>query len=116
MKVENFHDVLPVTMDNELVKNVSGRVMIGKQDGAPNFCMRAFEMARDGHTPKHTHDWEHEVFVHGGSGQVLIEDTWHDLSAGSAVFIPANVEHQFRNNSDETFTFVCLIPSGAPEL
>ncbi len=116
MKVTNYKDVLPVAMDNEVVKNVAGRIMIGKEDGAPNFCMRVFEIKKDGFTPNHTHDWEHEVFVHTGSGEVFIEDTWHSLSPGSAIFVPANVEHQFRNNADELFTFVCLVPPVAPEL
>jgi len=116
MKIINYKDVLPVVMDNEIVKNVAGRVMIGKEDGANKFCMRVFEMDKDGHTPKHAHDWEHEIFVHAGSGEVFIDGQWHPLSAGSAAFVPANIEHQFRNTSDETFTFVCLIPSGAPEL
>jgi quercetin dioxygenase-like cupin family protein len=116
MKVTNYQDVLPIVMDNEMVKNVAGRLMIGKEDGAQNFCMRVFEMKKDGYTPRHTHDWEHEVFVYTGQGQVFIADTWHDLSPGSAVFVPANVEHQFRNTGDELFTFVCLVPSGAPEI
>lgn len=116
MSVKNYNDILPIRMNNEMVKNVAGRVMIGKEDGAPNFCMRVFEMGKDGFSPKHTHDWEHEVFVHTGHGEVFIKDTWHALSPGSVVFVPANVEHQFRNNSDDLFTFVCLIPSGAPEI
>ncbi len=116
MKVVNYKDVLPVVMNNEMVKNVAARVMIGKEDGAQKFCMRVFEMGKDGYSPKHTHDWEHEVFVHGGNGEVLIKDKGYPVSAGSAIFVPPNIEHQFRNTSDETFTFVCLIPSGAPEL
>ncbi|MCP3873779.1 MAG: cupin domain-containing protein [Desulfobacteraceae bacterium] len=116
MKVVNYKDVLPVVMDNEMVKNVAGRLMIGKEDHAKNFCMRVFEIGKDGYTPKHTHEWEHEVFVHTGTGEVFIESEWYPLSKGSAVFVPANIEHQFRNISDEIFTFVCLIPSGAPEL
>ena len=116
MKVINYKDILPVIMDNEMVKNVAGRVMIGKKDGANNFCMRVFEMGKDGYTPKHSHDWEHEVFVHSGNGEVFIEDKWYPLSPGSAIFVPANIEHQFRNTADATFTFVCLIPEGAPEL
>lgn len=116
MKVVNYKDVLPVVMTNERVKNVAGRIMIGKEDGAQNFCMRVFEMGKDGYTPKHAHDWEHEIFVHAGKGEVFMEGKWHPLSAGSAAFVPASTEHQFRNTSDQTFTFVCLIPSGAPEL
>lgn len=116
MKVENIKDVPPVVMENEMVKNVAGRVMVGKEDGAENFCMRVFEIGPDGFTPKHSHAWEHEIFVHGGKGEVFIEDKWHPVSAGSAVFIPGDIEHQIKNISEETFTFVCLIPSGVPEL
>jgi quercetin dioxygenase-like cupin family protein len=32
------------------------------------------------------------------------------------VFIPGNEEHQLKNAGDELFTFVCVIPAGAPEL
>ncbi len=116
MTVSNYNDVLPVIMNNDIVKNVAGRIMIGKEDGANNFCMRVFEMGKNGYTPRHTHNWEHEVFVHTGEGKVFIENKWHPVSTGSAIFIPANIEHQFKNTSDELFTFVCLIPSGAPEL
>ena len=116
MKVTNYKEILPVTMNNEMVKNVTGRVLIGREDGAPNFCMRLFEMGPDGFTPKHSHDWEHEIFVHAGNGEVWMDNRWHSLSKGSAVFVPPNVEHQFRNSSDKMFTFICLIPSKAPEL
>lgn len=116
MKITNYKDVLPIVMDNEKIKYVTGRLMIGKEDGAKNFCMRLFEMGTGGYTPRHAHDWEHEVFVHSGRGEVFIRDAWHPVEEGSAVFIPANVEHQFRNTSGKLFIFICLIPSGAPEL
>ncbi|OQY50394.1 MAG: cupin [Desulfobacteraceae bacterium 4572_89] len=116
MKIINYNDILPVTMDNEVVRNVTGRVMIGREDKAKNFCMRVFEVGRNGYTPKHTHDWEHEVFVHAGQGEVFIEDKWHPMSQGTAVFVPPDVEHQFRNISRETLVFVCLVPPAAPEL
>ena len=116
MKIINAKDILPVRMESEIVHNVAGRVMIGKKDGAQNFCMRMFEMGKDGHTPRHTHDWEHEIFIHSGEGEVFIEDKWYSVSKGSAVFIPPNIEHQFKNKSETTFVFLCLIPPGAPEL
>ncbi len=116
MEVTHYKQILPVTMDNEVVKNVAGRILIGREDGAKNFCMRLFEMGVGGYTPRHSHDWEHEVFVHTGNGEVSIEDQWYPLSPGSAIFVPSNVEHQFRNTGEEMFTFVCLVPSKAPEL
>ena len=116
MKVTHYKEILPVTMNNEMVKNVAGRVLVGREDSAPNFCMRLFEMGPDGFTPKHSHDWEHEIFVHAGNGEVWMDGKWHALSPGSAVFVPPNVEHQFRNPSAHLFTFICLVPSKAPEL
>ncbi len=116
MKITHYNEILPVTMNNDLVKDVAGRVLIGQEEGAPNFCMRFFEMGPGGYTPKHTHDWEHEVFVHQGNGEVFVDAKWHPLSPGSAIFVPPNVVHQFKNTSEKIFTFICLVPSKAPEL
>ncbi|HCY85798.1 MAG TPA: cupin domain-containing protein [Desulfobacteraceae bacterium] len=116
MKVIHYSDIPPISMVHPSVKNVAGRVMIGKEDGAANFCMRRFEIGADGFTPKHSHDWEHEVWVLEGQGEVFIEDQWHALKGGTAVFVPPNVEHQFRNTGDATFAFLCLVPSQAPEI
>ena len=115
MKIMDYKSVLPIFFDNDLAKGVSGRVVIGSADQANNFCMRVFEVAPGGHTPRHTHPWEHEIFIHAGSGEVWNQD-WHALSAGQAIFIAGNEEHQLRNTGDVALVFVCLIPSGAPEL
>ncbi|MCG8568147.1 MAG: cupin domain-containing protein [Desulfobacterales bacterium] len=116
MKVVNAKDIIPVTMNNDAVKHVAGRILIGREDGAKNFCMRLFEMGPGGFTPCHTHDWEHEVFVHSGQGEVFMDGDWHPIKAGSAVFVPPNVEHQFKNPGTEPLVFICLVPSKAPEL
>ena len=116
MKVVNASDSIPVTMNNDQVKNVAGRVLVGQDDGASNFCMRLFEIGPGGNTPRHTHDWEHEVFVHAGSGEVFIDGKWHPVTAGTAVFVPPNADHQFRNPGADTLTFICLVPNQAPEM
>ena len=116
MKVVHYSDTESQSFNGDIVKNVTGRVVIGKDDGAPNFCMRVFTIAADGFTPKHSHEWEHEIFVHSGKGQVFRDGQWHDVQAGSVIFIPGNEEHQLKNTTDEDFTFVCLIPSGVAEL
>ena len=102
--------------DSDQVKGVTGRVAIGKADGADNFCMRIFELEKDGFSPRHTHDWEHEIFIHQGRGEAFRDGSWEPVSPGTALFIPGNEEHQIRNTGDGKLVFVCLIPSGAPEL
>ena len=116
MKIANYQDSPSHKYDSEAAKGVTGRVVIGREDQAHNFCMRIFTVEPGGFTPKHAHDWEHEVFVHSGKGQVYQKGEWYDVQSGAVVFIPRNEEHQFMNGGDENFIFVCLVPSGAPEL
>ena len=108
MKIVKVRDIAPTHFDNEVAKGVSGRVAIGKADGAPNFCMRMFELAPGGNTPRHAHAWEHEIFFHAG--------TWTPVEPGVAVFVPGDEEHQIRNTGDAPLTFICLVPAGVQEL
>lgn len=116
MKVMHYSEPEITRFDNEVAQGVNGRVLIGKQDGADHFCMRLFELEAGGHTPRHRHDWEHEVFIHSGCGQVYQNGYWVAIEAGHAVFIPGNEEHQFKNSGNEPLRFVCVIPSGPPEM
>jgi quercetin dioxygenase-like cupin family protein len=116
MKLIHYTEAEQKKYPSDQAKGAAGRVVIGQADGARNFCMRVFEISAGGMTGKHAHDWEHEVFVHAGNGAILQKGSWVPLSAGSVVFIPAQEEHQLKNTGEESFIFVCVIPSGAPEL
>ena len=116
MKIKEYADVEATRFDSDIAKGVAARVVIGKGDGAPNFCMRVFEIAPGGYTPRHAHDWEHEMFVHAGSGEIFSRGQWHPLTAGKALFIPGQEEHQMRNVGQEPLVVICLIPGSAPEL
>jgi quercetin dioxygenase-like cupin family protein len=116
MKVTPYAQAQVTHFDRDPAKGVAARVVIGKKDGAKNFWMRVFEIAPGGHTPRHTHDWEHEMFVHAGAGEVYSNGRSQPIAAGNVVFVPANEEHQFRNTGQELLVVVCLIPGKAPEL
>ncbi|MCP3923608.1 MAG: cupin domain-containing protein [Desulfobacterales bacterium] len=116
MKVIHYSEAPSKRMDGETVKGVTGRVTIGKDDGAENFCMRVFELDKDGFTPRHVHEWEHEIVVIDGNGEFFKEGKWISASKGYTVFIPGMEEHQIRNAGDEKFIFACLIPKGVQEL
>jgi len=104
------------TFDGGPAAGVTGRILIGQEIGAPNFCMRLFELAPQGHTPCHEHDWEHEIFFHDGQGEVLANGTWEKVEKGSVAFVPGGATHQIKNTGTTPLTFVCLVPKGAPEL
>jgi quercetin dioxygenase-like cupin family protein len=116
MKIKKYTDVKATHFESDTAKGVAGRVVIGNKDGADNFCMRIFEISPGGNTPKHAHDWEHEIFIHAGQGEVYENDKWNPIKSGDVVFMPGNEEHQIRNSGKELLIFVCLVPSKAPEL
>ena len=57
----------------EGAKDVTVRWVISEDDGAPNFAMRIFEFKPDGHSPYHSHDWEHEIFILNDDGHLTID-------------------------------------------
>lgn len=89
------------------------RWLIGEKDNAPTFAMREFEVAPGGHTPRHFHDYEHEVYVLAGKGTIVDGDRELPLAAGDVVLVAPNDVHQFRNTSSEPMRFLCLIPNSA---
>lgn len=116
MKAIHYSRIEPRLFDGGQARAVAGRVLIGKADGAANFCMRVFEVGAGGHTPRHSHPWEHQMFYHSGTGEVLCDGKWTPVEPGSAVFVPPGAEHQVRNSGAEPLVFVCLVPPSAPEM
>jgi quercetin dioxygenase-like cupin family protein len=116
MKIKAYADQPTKVFDGGPAKAATGRVAIGREDGAAHFCMRAFELGENGYTPKHAHEWEHEIFFHQGEGEVFSEGEIVSVKAGDVAFIPGGEMHQIRNVGRNKLVFVCLIPSGYPEL
>jgi quercetin dioxygenase-like cupin family protein len=116
MKIINYTSIAPTHFDNDQAKGVDGRVVVGKADGANNFCMRIFEIAAGGNTPRHAHAWEHEMFIHSGVGEIFGNGKWNPISSGNVIFMPPSEEHQVRNTGNDLLILACLVPSIAPEL
>jgi quercetin dioxygenase-like cupin family protein len=75
--------------------------------------MREFEVEPGGHTPKHFHNYEHEIYVLDGRGVVVDGDEERPLNPGDVLLVSPNDVHQFRNTGSETLRFLCLIPNSA---
>jgi quercetin dioxygenase-like cupin family protein len=116
MRIKQYAEVEATHFNGGEAKAVAARVVIGKQDDAKNFYMRVFAISPGGHTPKHSHDWEHEMFVHAGEGEIFGNGQWHRMQPGNVMFIPANEVHQMKNTGKDQLVVVCLVPSHAPEL
>ena len=78
--------------------------------------MRQFEVAPGGHTPRHSHPYEHEVFVLEGDGMVLEGEAEHPLTAGDVIFVQPNEVHQFCNTGSRPLKFLCMVPNSSAKM
>jgi quercetin dioxygenase-like cupin family protein len=99
----------PVTLEGAI--GCQMRVLVGQEDGAPNFTMRQFVVSPGGHTPLHSHPYEHEVFVLEGQGSVRVGECQYRLEPGTVVYLPPGILHQFLNTGTAPLRFLCLIPN-----
>jgi len=97
-------------MEESGAEGIGVRWLVTRDDGAPNFAMRLFELKPKGHSPLHSHYWEHEVYILEGECRVKCEGQERNASAGYVVFIPPNAEHLFANVGKSTLKFLCLVP------
>lgn len=93
----------------EGAKGVSVQWVFSPKDGVPNFAFRIFHIKAGGTTPRHIHNWEHEVLILEGKGRVFVEGDYIPFEKGDAIFIPGGEEHQFLADTDGKF--ICLIPN-----
>jgi len=103
-------DTVPAESVEKGAEKTTIRWLITKGDGAPNFAMRLFELAPGGHTPRHQHAWEHEVFIISGTGVLGAAEGDLPLEPGVAILVEPNDDHQFRNTGAEPLRMLCLIP------
>jgi len=108
MMVKNYRQVAPEPAEE--APGVTMRLVIGEEDGAPNFAMRVFEVEPGAASPFHTHPWEHEVFILAGNGHVRGEGGEIPFREGDVVFVAPEEEHQFVNDGDTTLRFICVVP------
>src|SRR5579862_5579173 len=95
------------------------QMLCGPADGCANFAMRKFTVSPGGHTPRHHHDYEHEILVVAGAGMAFGNGVDKPIHAGDVLVVPANEIHQFRNTGTAPLEFICMVPAavhrpGAP--
>lgn len=104
------HNYEPQPVDMEDTEGVEMQVLIGKEEGSPTCIMRRFKVAAGGHSPHHSHDYEHVVFVVSGEGTLFASDKEHRLAAGTSLLVEPNEIHQFRADQGSELQFLCIIP------
>ncbi len=92
------------------------QVLVGPDDGAPNFVMRRILMDEAGSgMPAHTNAVEHEQYVLRGRARVGIEGEEYEVGADDTVFIPAGAPHWY-DVIEAPFEFLCVVPNSPDEV
>jgi quercetin dioxygenase-like cupin family protein len=110
MLVKKMADAKAAPVQDEGAQKARIAVLIGPEDGAPNFVMRRIELDEGGCTPHHAHGWEHVVYVLEGQGKLKGDKGELDLSPGSSALVMPNERHQFAADAQTPLIFLCSIP------
>ncbi|HPZ15024.1 MAG TPA: cupin domain-containing protein [Sphaerochaeta sp.] len=89
---------------------VTKQLLVTPEQGWEGHVMRLFTLAPEGAAPRHSHDWEHIIYVLEGDGNLYLEGEDHRLSAGSVAYVPALSDHQVANRGNGDFAFICIVP------
>lgn len=113
MKIVQLNTVPKKRIESAELQGVSKQVPVGVAEGSPTMSLRVFTVDPGGHTPYHSHPWEHINYILAGSGAMVDESgTEHPVAVGDYAFIAPNEKHQFRNTSaNGELQFICLVPT-----
>ncbi len=100
----------------DAAEGLSKGVLVGPDDGAPNFAIRRFVLEPGATVPEHTNAVEHEQYVLEGEYVVGIGDEEYTVEPGDSLLIPAGTVHWYRNEGDERGAFLCAVPNGDDEI
>jgi N,N-dimethyltransferase len=116
MKIVNAKDVPTDIVREPGAKHVVIRRVIDTPDGADRFLMSIFELAPNGATPPHHHEWEHEIYVLSGSLRVELPSAnqAYALRQGDVVFIPRGEAHGLATGPDERAELLLVAPAERP--
>ena len=90
------------------------QILLGPEEGVPNFATRRFTIQPGGRIPCHRHESiEHEQVVLEGAMVIGLDGVETNVAAGDCVFIPAGVAHWYENRGPVPVRFLCVVPMTA---
>jgi quercetin dioxygenase-like cupin family protein len=86
-------------------------VLLGPEQGAPNFVTRRFLLSPGAYIPKHRHPTiEHEQVMVRGEMVIEIDGVERTVRPGDAIFLPAGCAHAYANRGAAEVEFLCVVP------
>lgn len=113
MHVVDLNSVAKTVPDMPGAAHIYKQIPISREHGTPTFSFRVFTLEPGGHTPLHTHPFEHLNYIIEGTG-VLVDQGHgreHNLKQGDFVLVLPGETHQYRNtSSSEMMVMICAVP------
>lgn len=112
MKITNLNNTVKTEVTMEGAVKVTKQLPISGGDGSPAFSFRVFTIEPNGHTPYHTHAFEHLNYIIQGEGIVVTESgDEKPVRTGDFVLVLPGEKHQYRNASKSSpFVMICAVP------
>lgn len=104
-----WEGVQPLIIHTEEVQQVIKHVLVGPDEGAPNFVIRYFQVPVGDNTFYDQHPHEHGIVILHGTAKVQINEEFFELGPLDAIFISGNDIHQLTNSGDTPLGFICVI-------
>ena len=87
------------------------QVLLGPDDGVPNFHTRRFTLEPGGWIPEHMHpSIEHEQVMLEGEMVLVLDGVEKTAKPGDCMYIPAGCWHSYRNEGEVPVRFLCMVP------
>jgi quercetin dioxygenase-like cupin family protein len=87
MHIATLEKVTKIRPNMEGAKGVYKQIPISKENGTPTFSFRVFTIEPGGHTPLHSHPFEHLNYIIEGNGAMVAEEREHELKKGDFVLV-----------------------------
>jgi quercetin dioxygenase-like cupin family protein len=111
MLITGLNKVEKIRPNMEGAKGVFKQVLLSRNDGAPTFSFRVFTVEPGGHTPLHSHPFEHMNYVIEGQGTLVAGDRELAIEQGNFAMVLPSETHQFKNAlANKPLVFICAVP------
>ena len=112
MIIKKLSEVEKTKVQMDGAQHAYKQLPIGQADSTPSCSIRVFTLEPDGHTPYHTHPFEHLNYIIAGQG-VLVKASGEEcpLQKGDFALVLPDEKHQYKNTSDQdSFIMICAVP------
>ncbi len=111
MHISNLDTVVKIKPEMEGAKGITKQVPLSKEDGAPTCSFRVFSIEPGGHTPRHSHPFEHMNYIIEGAGTAVSGESENKIRKGDFILVMPGETHQYINTSaSEPLVMICAVP------